>query len=260
MPLPAAWTRWILPSYSPVPTLTGGRTGEESLQALRPRDHAASHRCPAGDHLGVLWQRHALLCGRRIGGPLLGLSSRRCAQRHRCALGGERRFNAAADGRSLSGHWRTASLRQPLRCVAPNSTCCIHRADTICRSIGGHSRSTRNNKYWSGRRDSNPRPSAPKADALPGCATPRHSSIVARIPLRFDLSRRAQWPRSQARYSTAPEVDAPAGNDNGHVQQYLQPGAGFGKDGFPSACRARGADSMLQSNGYMAAVVQWQNA
>ena len=27
----------------------------------------------------------------------------------------------------------------------------------------------------SGRRDSNPRPSAPKADALPGCATPRHA-------------------------------------------------------------------------------------
>ena len=26
---------------------------------------------------------------------------------------------------------------------------------------------------WSGRRDSNSRPSAPKADALPGCATPR---------------------------------------------------------------------------------------
>ena len=27
--------------------------------------------------------------------------------------------------------------------------------------------------YWSGRRDSNPRPPAPQADALPGCATPR---------------------------------------------------------------------------------------
>ena len=26
---------------------------------------------------------------------------------------------------------------------------------------------------WSGRRDSNPRPSGPKPDALPGCATPR---------------------------------------------------------------------------------------
>ena len=29
---------------------------------------------------------------------------------------------------------------------------------------------------WSGRRDSNPRPSAPKADALPDCATPRQHS------------------------------------------------------------------------------------
>ncbi|ABE04226.1 unknown [Rickettsia bellii RML369-C] len=26
---------------------------------------------------------------------------------------------------------------------------------------------------WSGRRDSNSRPSGPKPDALPGCATPR---------------------------------------------------------------------------------------
>jgi hypothetical protein len=35
---------------------------------------------------------------------------------------------------------------------------------------------------WSGRRDSNPRPSAPKADALPGCATPRRSvPIVSRM-------------------------------------------------------------------------------
>ena len=30
------------------------------------------------------------------------------------------------------------------------------------------------NQEWSGRRDSNPRPSAPKADALPDCATPRN--------------------------------------------------------------------------------------
>ena len=29
---------------------------------------------------------------------------------------------------------------------------------------------------WSGRKDSNLRPSAPKADALPGCATPRQAS------------------------------------------------------------------------------------
>ena len=31
-------------------------------------------------------------------------------------------------------------------------------------------------QFWSGRWDSNSRPSAPKADALPGCATPRRSA------------------------------------------------------------------------------------
>ena len=31
---------------------------------------------------------------------------------------------------------------------------------------------------WSGRRDSNPRPSAPKADALPDCATPRRLHLI----------------------------------------------------------------------------------
>src|SRR5690554_3257633 len=29
-------------------------------------------------------------------------------------------------------------------------------------------------RFWSGRRDSNSRPPAPKAGALPSCATPRH--------------------------------------------------------------------------------------
>ena len=33
-------------------------------------------------------------------------------------------------------------------------------------------------KNWSGRWDSNSRPSAPKADALPGCATPREARIL----------------------------------------------------------------------------------
>src|ERR1019366_36560 len=31
---------------------------------------------------------------------------------------------------------------------------------------------------WSGREDSNLRPSAPKADALPGCATPRRDVLI----------------------------------------------------------------------------------
>ena len=34
---------------------------------------------------------------------------------------------------------------------------------------------------WSGQRDSNPRPSAPKADALPGCAMPRVSQRTAQL-------------------------------------------------------------------------------
>ena len=39
---------------------------------------------------------------------------------------------------------------------------------------------------WSGRRDSNPRPSAPKADALPDCATPRRCTlIVSRNSMRL---------------------------------------------------------------------------
>ena len=44
---------------------------------------------------------------------------------------------------------------------------------------------------WSGRRDSNTRPSAPKADALPGCATPRPRSVHTRWALdqQYSLSR-----------------------------------------------------------------------
>src|SRR5450432_1308451 len=37
---------------------------------------------------------------------------------------------------------------------------------------------------WSGRRDLNTRPSAPKADALPDCATPRPAGVRYTSPLR----------------------------------------------------------------------------
>ena len=46
-------------------------------------------------------------------------------------------------------------------------------------------------KEWSERRDSNSRPSAPKADALPGCATLRHADIVT--PDQRDLGGRAKF-------------------------------------------------------------------
>jgi tetratricopeptide (TPR) repeat protein len=73
------------------------------LQALCPRHHAAPHRCTAGHHLGLLRQRHTLVCRRRIGGSLLGLSTRRCAERHRLTLGGQRRLDPAPDEHPLSG-------------------------------------------------------------------------------------------------------------------------------------------------------------
>ena len=61
-----------------------------------------------------------------------------------------------------------------------------------------------NKLCWSGRRDSNPRPSAPKADALPGCATPRRSSlIVSRIVLKA-AARSAPTGSGQARQSATP--------------------------------------------------------
>ena len=45
---------------------------------------------------------------------------------------------------------------------------------------------------WSGRRDLNPRPSAPKADALPGCATPRRGSRPAGSPEAVACRSRSQ--------------------------------------------------------------------
>ena len=41
---------------------------------------------------------------------------------------------------------------------------------------------------WSGRLDSNQRPSAPKADALPNCATPRCNSHILHVQTTLDKS------------------------------------------------------------------------
>src|SRR5215472_2951375 len=42
--------------------------------------------------------------------------------------------------------------------------------------------------YWSGREDLNLRPPAPKAGALPGCATPRHPKLLFYRELQFSAS------------------------------------------------------------------------
>src|ERR687884_76846 len=49
------------------------------------------------------------------------------------------------------------------------------RADRTCWAIGDNAARC----YWSGREDSNLRPPAPKAGALPGCATPRTARMIS---------------------------------------------------------------------------------
>ncbi len=48
-------------------------------------------------------------------------------------------------------------------------------------------------KKWSGREDSNLRPPAPEAGALPGCATPRHVYARRNLPATPALSRRKEF-------------------------------------------------------------------
>ena len=98
------------------------------------------------------------------------------------------------EGRFFHQERRAADeLHLPLACAARRWMVITMRGGALkcsakCRCLcatGKTSRTisnSRSDSCWSGRRDSNPRPSAPKADALPGCATPRSPfSIVTRI-------------------------------------------------------------------------------
>jgi hypothetical protein len=71
------------------------------------------------------------------------------------AVGGQRRHAL----RPAPGPGSRRHDRRPPRHRLPTDWCCCCRWPT--------------EEKWSGRQDSNLRPSAPKADALPGCATPR---------------------------------------------------------------------------------------
>jgi hypothetical protein len=50
-----------------------------------------------------------------------------------------------------------------------------NRSTTLGRPSGGVERRVERGEKWSGRADLNGRPPAPKAGALPGCATPRRA-------------------------------------------------------------------------------------
>src|SRR5271163_266744 len=68
---------------------------------------------------------------------------------------------------------------------------------------------------WSGRRDSNPRPSAPKADALPGCATPRSFDCIA----ANGLLKRA--PKALSQVMEEP-IEYPREHQQGHDEDRYQ--------------------------------------
>src|SRR5271163_2896714 len=61
-----------------------------------------------------------------------------------------------------------------------------------------------NNERWSGQQDSNLRPAAPKAAALPGCAIPRRSRLE--IHLSAVAGNPVSW---LGIYETATEADLP---------------------------------------------------
>jgi hypothetical protein len=75
--------------------------------------------------------------------------------------------------------------------------------------------------FWSGRPDSNRRPSAPKADALPSCATPRFSGpstgTISCLGLRPPVSKSSHYTvsvtlfaRNRERFSCPQELGVPA--------------------------------------------------
>jgi hypothetical protein len=84
------------------------------------------------------------------------------------------------------------------------------------------------NKDWSGRLDSNQRPPAPKAGALPGCATPRLSPIIAdcEVLTRAVAHRPGKIALSADQVDDAPEYedrDGDEGGDRNHDHQEEEP-------------------------------------
>jgi hypothetical protein len=92
---------------------------------------------------------------------------------------------------------------------------------------------------WSGQRDSNPRPSAPKADALPDCAMPRHVRPTCR---------RRQTPTASSRFractgariirtdpSSVNLTPAHSGDSHAHALRKCRAAGRIGLAGSPAA-------------------------
>ena len=94
----------------------------------------------------------------------------------RPALPGGAFFAQGAMGRWVGR--REAGRRRMRRCGTPTALAGpAHRPSGRQRKTGFNETVETRFEWWSERRDSNSRPSAPKADALPGCATLRQPAL-----------------------------------------------------------------------------------
>ena len=93
------------------------------------------------------------------------------------------------------GFWSTPTGPRSAHAVLENRPGAIDCAAGTMPDLAGHAFDR-----WSGRQDSNLRPSAPKADALPGCATPRLAQAL-RFPAIFAQAQR--WLRGRTRQNKA---------------------------------------------------------
>ena len=89
------------------------------------------------------------------------------------ALDAERRFKLANKTYSLYILQNSPEKAELLRMLFSNCSVDALSATPVYRKTFDMIFKRVEKKEWSGRRDSNPRPSGPKPDALPGCATPR---------------------------------------------------------------------------------------
>lgn len=123
----------------------------------------------------------------------------------RCAGGVRPLARRAADLR-MSRH-RDGTLRCSTQIISTAQNFCRHRdAGLSIEALASDGRSVKSkaawrlppdrpHEHWSGRRDSNSRPTGPKPVALPGCATPRLSRDCSQRPVREPAFTRSAGPR-----------------------------------------------------------------
>ena len=146
---------------------------ERELTSIRNRMDSAYTDKLDGKISEEFWQRKQadwLSEERRLKGQLSGLNEARPGER---VLDMQRILELAEKAYFLYDTQKPAEQADLLKMVLSNcSIDAVSLYPTYRKPFDLIFKRAKNHE-WSGRRDSNPRPSAPKADALPDCATPR---------------------------------------------------------------------------------------